>query len=103
MLTAGAPHLPDVASAQEQGLKDFEAYSWNAMFLPKETPAPIVDKLHAATVAAMDTPALQQHLHDLGAGVPPPERRSSDYLHKFVEAEIAKWGAAIEAAGLKPE
>jgi tripartite-type tricarboxylate transporter receptor subunit TctC len=104
VLTRGrSANLPDVASAQEQGLKDFEAYSWNAMFLPKETPAPIVDRLHAATVAAMDTPALQKHLHDLGASVPPPERRSSDYLRKFVEAEIRKWGAAIEAAGLKPE
>jgi tripartite-type tricarboxylate transporter receptor subunit TctC len=104
VLTRGrSANLPDVASAQEQGLKDFEAYSWNAMFLPKETPAPIVDKLHAATVAAMDTPALQKHLHDLGAAVPPPERRSSDYLRKFVEAEIAKWGAAITAAGLRPE
>ena len=84
--------MPDVASAQEQGLKDFEAYSWNAMFLPKATPAPIVEKLHAATVAAMDTPALQKRLHDLGATVPPPERRSSEYLQKFVEGRDQEMG-----------
>jgi tripartite-type tricarboxylate transporter receptor subunit TctC len=104
VLTRGrSANLPDVASAQEQGLKDFEAYSWNAMFLPKATPGSIVEKLHAATIAAMDTPALQKRLHDLGAAAPPPERRSSEYLQKFVEGEIKKWAAAIKAAGLTPE
>jgi tripartite-type tricarboxylate transporter receptor subunit TctC len=96
-------NLPDVASADEQGLKGFEAYSWNAIFLPKATPAAIVDKLHAATVAAMATPALQSRLHDLGATVPPPEHRSAEYLQTFVAAEIRKWAAAIKAAGLTPQ
>jgi tripartite-type tricarboxylate transporter receptor subunit TctC len=92
--------LPGVATAQEQGLKDFEVYSWNAMFLPKATPVPIVDKLHAAAVAAMDEPAVQGRLHDLGATAPPPEHRSSQYLQSFVAAEIKKWSAAVKAAGI---
>ncbi len=95
--------LPNVATAQEQGLKNFEAYSWNAMFLPKATPAPIVARLNAAASAAMNTPAVQQRLHDVGATVPPPEQRSSQYLQKLVEAEIKKWGAAINMAGITPE
>ncbi|HUD89421.1 MAG TPA: tripartite tricarboxylate transporter substrate-binding protein [Xanthobacteraceae bacterium] len=92
--------LPDVATAQEQGLANFEAYSWNATFFPKATPQPIVDKLHAAAVAAMDQPVVQQRLHDLGAAVPPPEHRSSQYLQSFVESEIKKWGDVIKAAGI---
>jgi tripartite-type tricarboxylate transporter receptor subunit TctC len=92
--------LPNIASADEQGVKDFEAYSWNAIFLPKGTPGAIFGKLHAAIVAAMDTPSLQQRLRELGATVPPPERRSGEYLQTFVEREIQKWAAAIKAAGL---
>jgi len=98
-----SPSLPNVATAQEQGLKDFEAYSWNALFLPKATPAPIVAKLNAAASAAMNTPSVRERLHDVGATVPPPEQRSAQYLQKFVEAEIKKWGAAIKTAGLTAE
>jgi tripartite-type tricarboxylate transporter receptor subunit TctC len=93
-------NLPDVGTADEQGLKGFEAYSWNAMFLPKGTPPAIVEKLHAATVAAMDTPALVKRLKELGATVVAPERRTSEYLHTFVAGEIKKWAAAIKAAGV---
>jgi tripartite-type tricarboxylate transporter receptor subunit TctC len=95
--------LPGVATAQEQGLKDFEVYSWNAIFLPKATPKPIVDKLHATAAAAMEQPAVQSRLHDLGASAPPPEHRSSQYLQGFVQSELKKWGAAIKAAGITAE
>lgn len=92
--------LPGVATAQEQGLKDFEVYSWNATFLPKATPPAIVAELHAAAVVAMDEPAVQSRLHDLGATAPPPEHRSSEYLQSFVAAELKKWSAAVKAAGI---
>jgi tripartite-type tricarboxylate transporter receptor subunit TctC len=92
--------LPDVASAHEQGVQDFDAYSWSAIFLPKNVPPAIFRKFHAATMAAMDTPSLQQRLRDLGATVPPPERRSPAFLQAFVEREIKKWAAAIRAAGI---
>jgi tripartite-type tricarboxylate transporter receptor subunit TctC len=98
-----AAALPNVASAHEQGVNDFDAYSWSAIFLPKATPPSIVGVLHAATVAAMDTPALQARLKELGATVPPPERRAPEFLQAFVEREIAKWAAAIKSAGLNPD
>jgi len=92
--------LPDVASAHEQGITAFDAYSWNAIFLPKHVPAPIVRKLHDATMTAMNTPALQERLKELGATVVSPERRSSDYLRSFVVDEIAKWASPIKASGV---
>jgi tripartite-type tricarboxylate transporter receptor subunit TctC len=98
-----AAALPHVASAHEQGVKDFDAYSWSAIFLPKGTPPAIVRVLHAATIRAMDTPAMQARLKELGATVPPPERRSPQFLQTFVEREIAKWAAAIKSAGLTPD
>jgi len=98
-----SPLLPDLASAHEQGLADFDASTWNAAFLPKGTPASIVQKLHAATVATMDTPSVQERLKDIGATVVPPERRSPDYLQTFVESEIAKWAVSIKAAGISAD
>ena len=94
--------FPDIATAQEQGLGR-RAYSWNAIFLPKGTPAPIVDKLNAAMVAVMATPAVKQRVHQLGATVPPPEQRTPNTCSSFVESEIKTWGAVIKAAGMTAE
>jgi tripartite-type tricarboxylate transporter receptor subunit TctC len=95
-----APILPDLASAHEQGLTGFDAYIWNGIFLPKDTPAAIVKKLHDATVEAMNTPAVQERIKALGGAVTAPERRSPDHLRGFVDAEIKKWAAPIKASGI---
>jgi len=100
LATARSPTLPDVASAQEQGLPNFDASTWYAVFLPKGTPAPIVQALHDAIVATMNTPSVQARLKDIGADLVAPERRSSDYLAKFVVSEIARWAAPIKASGV---
>ena len=91
--------LPELASAQEQGL-NFEASTWFGFFFPRGTPEPIIEKLHDATVAAMDTPSVQERLKEVGAVTVAPEHRSPDYLQKFVASEIAKNAAPIRAAGL---
>ena len=99
-----APMLPQVASGHEQGFTALEASTWFAFFVPAGTPAPVVARLREATVAAMDTPAVGTQL--LGAGaivVPPGERRTPEFLAKYVESEIAKNGAPIKAAGLAME
>ena len=92
--------IPTLATAEEQGLKDFEAITWTAFFLPKGTPPEIVNKLHAATVQMMDTPALAERMHELGVTLVSSERRSPQYLADFVAREIEKWGAPIKAAGI---
>jgi tripartite-type tricarboxylate transporter receptor subunit TctC len=92
--------LPTLPSAQEQGLRNFAADNWIAFFLPKHTPAEIVQKLHGAAVATMETPSVRQRLKEVGADVVSPERRSSEYLRKFVEAQVEKWAVLIRDAGL---
>ncbi len=94
-----SPLLPNLPTAQEQGLKDFEAYTWDAFFMPKGTPDAIVQKLNAATIATVKTPAVQQRLKEIGATIVAPERRSSEYLGKFVPAQIEKWAGPIKASG----
>ena len=94
-----SPALPNVPTAHEQGLANFEAYNWNAMFLPKGTPDTVVKRLHAALMQTLETPAVRDRLRNLGAVIPPPERRTPEYLARFVEAEIAKWAGPIKASG----
>jgi tripartite-type tricarboxylate transporter receptor subunit TctC len=94
------PVLPALATAQEQGLADFDAYIWNGLFLPKSTPAAIVQKLHAATVAALERGFVQEKIKEMGGAIVAPERRSPEYLKRFVESEIAKWAVPIRATGL---
>ena len=95
--------MPAIPSLKEQGLPDFDASAWNGLFLPKDTPPAIVEKLHAAVVATMETPAVRERLQQFGATVVAPERRSPAYLQKFVEAEIVKWAATIKAANIQPQ
>jgi tripartite-type tricarboxylate transporter receptor subunit TctC len=80
-----------------------DANSWNAIFLPKGTPAPIVAKLNAAAIAAMAAPAVQQRLHELGASLPQAGQLTPQYLQTFVESEIRTWGAVIKAVGIAVE
>jgi tripartite-type tricarboxylate transporter receptor subunit TctC len=96
-----SPILPNLASAHEQGLKDFEVDYWNAFFLPKGAPAPIIRKLNDAAVATMNNPSVQKRLRELGAEVVAPERRSPEYLQSLVEREIRKWAAITKASGVR--
>jgi tripartite-type tricarboxylate transporter receptor subunit TctC len=95
-----SPMLPQVATAQEQELGEFEADVWFGIFLPKGAPAEIVRKLHAACIASMDLPAVQERFRTIATSVVAPERRSPQYLQKFVESEIEKWAGPIKASGL---
>jgi tripartite-type tricarboxylate transporter receptor subunit TctC len=94
-----SPGLPKQPTAHEQALTGFDASNWFALFFPKGTPAPIVQKLHAATVATIDSAAVKSRMQEIGADLMPPERRSPDYLQRFVENEIAKWAGPIKASG----
>jgi tripartite-type tricarboxylate transporter receptor subunit TctC len=95
--------LPNLRTAHEQGLTDFDVSAWNAFFLPKGTPQPIIDKLNQVTSQAIDTPALKAKLHEIGITAYPPEKRSTAYLAQYVKDELARWAAPIRAAGIQAE
>jgi tripartite-type tricarboxylate transporter receptor subunit TctC len=92
--------LPALATAHEQGLSGIEAENWFALFAPKATPSAIIRKLHEAGVATVETPSVQTRLKEIGAPVVTPERRSVEYLQKFVVSEIEKWAGPIKASGV---
>jgi tripartite-type tricarboxylate transporter receptor subunit TctC len=92
--------LPQVPTAQEQGLQGFEANNWIGLFFPRKTPEPIVRQLHDATIKAMNVPALRVRLETIGTDLVTPDRTSTDYLKRFVGTEIEKWAAPIKASGV---
>jgi tripartite-type tricarboxylate transporter receptor subunit TctC len=98
-----SPSLPELPSADEQGLIDFDIASWYALFLPAGTPPAIIRKLNRATVATLDMAAVQQRLKQIGGDVIAPERRSPEYLGQFLAAQIKQWEAPIKASGIQLE
>jgi len=95
-----SPALPNLPTALEQGTKDLIAYTWNAIFLPRNAPADVVNKLNGAAVEAMKSPLVSGKLAGLGAKIATPDQMTSQYLANLVKSEIAKWAVPIKASGV---
>jgi tripartite-type tricarboxylate transporter receptor subunit TctC len=91
--------LAKLPTLDESGLKGFNVSIWHALYAPKGTPKPVLDKLNAALKAALTDPEFQKREAALGAVVTTDARVNPAEHRKFVEAEIAKWTPVIRAAG----
>jgi len=95
-----SPLFPEVPTAQEAGMKDFEMYSWYGLWGPAGLPEAVVKKLEAAVQKIMARADISQRLQDLGF--------ESSYLNavdfqQYIDAEVAKYQQIIETAGIKLE
>lgn len=99
--TSRSAALPSLPTADEQGMKGFEAYTWNAVFLPKGVPAAVTARLNQVVAEAMDDPAVAKRLEELGATIVSKDKRTPEYLAQFVKDEIAKWAKPIRESGAK--
>jgi tripartite-type tricarboxylate transporter receptor subunit TctC len=97
---AAAPGVPTV---DEAGLPGLYISGWFALFAPKSTPRPVIDKLNAAVVEALAEPAVRARLADLGQEIPPREQQTPEALAAFHKAEVEKWWPIIKAANIKGE
>src|SRR3979409_2608843 len=79
------PSLPDLPTTAEAGLPAFQAQAWNAIFAPKGTPAPIIEKLNAAAAKALDDENVRKRLLDLGSVIPRAEARTQAALAALVK------------------
>ena len=93
------PALAKLPTLQESGLKDFNVSIWHGMYAPKGTPKAVVDKVNAALKLALKDAEFIKREEALGAVIVSDGRVNSAEHKKFVEAEIAKWGPVIKAAG----
>ena len=92
--------LPDLPTADEQGLTGFDAPGWYALALPKGTPDAVVRRLNKAMNDALARPDVRDRLTQLGNTVVPPPQRTPEYLATFIRSEIEKWAAPIKASGV---
>jgi tripartite-type tricarboxylate transporter receptor subunit TctC len=95
-----SPLLPDVPTVKEAGLPGFEVGSWYGFHAPAGTPKPIIDKLHAEMVRAMNTQELRERFAAVGTET---IANSPAQFSAFINAELKKWGKVISAAGVKAE
>jgi tripartite-type tricarboxylate transporter receptor subunit TctC len=95
-----SPVLPNVPTAQEQGLRDFEALQWHGFFAPSAVTEAIIKVLHAAIVKALGSPEVKSRLAAEGATV---VGSSPVEFAAFFQREIAKWTDIAKRAGIQPE
>jgi tripartite-type tricarboxylate transporter receptor subunit TctC len=96
------PTLPDVPTAKEAGV-DYQMSIWAGIFAPKGTPKAIVDRLAAALSKALDDPAVQKRMADLGGSIPSRDERTPARFERFVTAQIAHWSPILKAASTTPK
>jgi len=95
-----APQLPDVPTAIESGVKGLDVTAWFALYAPKGTPQPVVDKLIAASRQALVEPALVKAYDALGAQ---PGTRFGADLSAFEKTERARWSEVVKARGIQAQ
>jgi tripartite-type tricarboxylate transporter receptor subunit TctC len=91
--------LPDIPTLQEGGVKGADVSIWHALYAPKGTPKPVIDKLVSSLQAALKDPTVNQRFAELGAVTVSADRQNPQALQKFVKSEIDKWGPIIKKAG----
>ena len=94
-----AAAIPNVPTSTEAGLPEFQTIAWTALFFPKATPKPIVERINAAVDQAMQDESVIKRMAQLGADLPAPGERTPQALGKLVRSEIDKWVPLIQASG----
>lgn len=94
------PLFPDVPTVAEVIGKPYESYEWNGIFLPRGTPAEIVNRLNAALRDVLATPEVKAKFDSLGSRI---VASSPEEFRKYLNAESLRWAATVKAAGIKKE
>jgi len=90
------PQQPEVATFSENGFPTIDLKSWFGLFVPKGTPAAIVQKLSTDISAAVQDPAVQKRLTEIGSE---PVGSKTEQFQPFVNNEIKRWGGLITQSG----
>ncbi len=94
------PLFPDVPTVAEVIGKPYESYEWNGVFLPRGTPAEIVNRLNAALREVLATPEIKAKFDSLGSRI---VASSPEDFRKYLTAESGRWAATVKTAGIKKE
>jgi tripartite-type tricarboxylate transporter receptor subunit TctC len=92
--------MPEVPTMKEAGLPNYKMTVWHALYAPKATPKPIIDKLSKALQEALKDANLKQRYAELGAEVVAQDQATPEALRAHLKSEIDKWGPIIKKAGV---
>ncbi|WP_373378391.1 Bug family tripartite tricarboxylate transporter substrate binding protein [Cupriavidus nantongensis] len=93
-----SPAFPNVPTAAEAGVPNYEVSTWYAMWVPKGTPKDIVDRLYAETEKALNSPELKQVWLNNGSETP---AFTPEQFGQFQHAEIRRWAQVVQQSGAK--
>jgi tripartite-type tricarboxylate transporter receptor subunit TctC len=94
---------PDIPTADEAGLPGFIASLWYGLWVPKDTPKQIVEKLNATMRQVLADPAVGRRFADLGIEISPQDQQTPEALRAFQKAEMERWWPIIKASNLRAE
>jgi tripartite-type tricarboxylate transporter receptor subunit TctC len=94
---------PDIPTVDEAGLPGLHMAVWQAVWAPKGTPQPAIDRLNAAVVDALADPRARQRLIELGQDIFPRDQQTPAGLRALHQADIEKWWPIVKAANIKAE
>jgi tripartite-type tricarboxylate transporter receptor subunit TctC len=92
--------LPSVPTMMEAGVKGYDAVTWNGLLAPAATPRPIIDRLHAAIVKALQDPSVQEGYRKIGQV---PAFDTPAEFQALIRDEAAKWSRVIKDADIQPQ
>jgi tripartite-type tricarboxylate transporter receptor subunit TctC len=101
--TTRLPSSPNIPTVEEAGLPGFTASLWYGLWVPKDTPKDIVEKLNATLRAVLADPSVRKQLDDLGIQISPRDQQSPEALRAFQKTEAERWWPVIKASNLKAE
>ena len=97
------PSSPGIPTVEEAGLPGFTASLWYGLWVPKDTPKDIVEKLSATLRGVLADPSVKKRFDDLGIEISSPDQQSPEALRAFQKAEAERWWPIIKASNLKAE
>lgn len=92
--------LPEVPTFAEAGVKDFDIQNATGLLGPANLPAPIVQRLHAAVLKALATPAVRERFAQMGVE---PVGSTPEHFAAFIKEDYARWTRVVQATGIKPD
>jgi tripartite-type tricarboxylate transporter receptor subunit TctC len=92
--------FPELPTMSEAGVASYEFSTWYGLLVPARTPSPVIGKLNAETVKALDSPALKQQF--AAQGLEPASSSPSEFA-AYLRSETAKWGKVIKAANIRSD
>jgi tripartite-type tricarboxylate transporter receptor subunit TctC len=92
-----------VPTLDELGIKGIYAGFWHGIWVPKGTPAPVIDKLNAAFKTTLNDPAVQKRFKDIGQEIYPVAQQNPAALAAQQKTEIERWWPVIKANNIKGE